>query len=98
MKRTNPKKGLDVDPQWTEITWEEALDTIVAQLGSIRDDPKKLWIQGWESVGDGLYWVKAFGSAFAITELKIDVRQLRDGVRRPPRSARPVSVEKKIVR
>ena len=64
LKRTNPNKGLDVDPQWTEITWEEALDTIVAQLGSIRDDPKKLWIQGWESVGDGLYWVKAFGSAF----------------------------------
>ena len=27
-----------------------------------------------------------------ITELKIDVRQLRDGVKRPPRSARPVSV------
>ena len=26
-----------------------------------------------------------------ITELKIDVRQLRDGVKRPPRSARPVS-------
>ena len=33
-----------------------------------------------------------------ISELKIDVRQLRDGVKRPPRSARPVSMEKKIVR
>jgi Fis family transcriptional regulator len=33
-----------------------------------------------------------------ITELKIDVRQLRDGVRRPPRSARPASFEKKAVR
>jgi len=33
-----------------------------------------------------------------ITELKIDVRQLRDGVRRPPRSARPVALEKKVVR
>jgi Fis family transcriptional regulator, factor for inversion stimulation protein len=33
-----------------------------------------------------------------IAELKLDVRQLRDGVKRPPRSARPVSVEKKIVR
>src|SRR5579872_5319390 len=33
-----------------------------------------------------------------ITELKIDVRQLRDGVKRPPRSARPVTMEKKIVR
>ena len=33
-----------------------------------------------------------------ITELKIDVRQLRDGVKRPPRSTRPVTLEKKIVR
>jgi hypothetical protein len=30
-----------------------------------------------------------------ISELKIDVRQLRDGVKRPPRSARPVNYEKK---
>lgn len=29
-----------------------------------------------------------------ITELKIDVRQLRDGVKRPPRSARPMSMDK----
>jgi Fis family transcriptional regulator, factor for inversion stimulation protein len=33
-----------------------------------------------------------------ITELKIDVRQLRDWVKRPVRSARPVAVEKKVVR
>ena len=33
-----------------------------------------------------------------IDELKIDVRQLRDGAKRPPRSARPVSLEKKAVR
>ncbi len=33
-----------------------------------------------------------------IDELKIDVRQLRDGVKRPPHSARPASLEKKLVR
>lgn len=33
-----------------------------------------------------------------ITELKIDVRQLRDGVKRPPRSARPMGLEKKLAR
>ncbi len=33
-----------------------------------------------------------------IAELKLDVRGLRNGVRRPPRSARPVVVEKKIAR
>ena len=31
-------------------------------------------------------------------ELKIDVRPLRDGAKRPPRSARPISMERKIVR
>ena len=33
-----------------------------------------------------------------IAELKIDVRQLRDGVKRPPRSARPLGLEKKLAR
>jgi Fis family transcriptional regulator, factor for inversion stimulation protein len=33
-----------------------------------------------------------------IDELKIDVRQLRDGAKRPPRSARPMAVERKVVR
>jgi DNA-binding NtrC family response regulator len=33
-----------------------------------------------------------------IDELKIDVRLLRDGAKRPPRSARPVSLEKKAAR
>jgi DNA-binding NtrC family response regulator len=31
-------------------------------------------------------------------ELKIDVRQLRDGAKRPPRSARPIALEKKVAR
>src|SRR3989440_11657736 len=33
-----------------------------------------------------------------IQELKIDVRMLRDGTRRPPRSARPLALEKKMAR
>jgi len=33
-----------------------------------------------------------------IDELKIDVRQLRADVKRPPRSARPATYEKKAVR
>lgn len=31
-------------------------------------------------------------------ELKIDVRALRSGAKRPPRSARPVTIERKQVR
>jgi len=33
-----------------------------------------------------------------IAELKMDVRTLRDGARRPPRSARPMTLEKKAAR
>lgn len=33
-----------------------------------------------------------------IAELKLDVRGLRNGIRRPPRSARPIALEKKIAR
>jgi len=33
-----------------------------------------------------------------VDELRIDVRQFRDGGKRPPRAARPLSYEKKIAR
>ena len=33
-----------------------------------------------------------------ISELRIDVRQLREGAKRPPRSARPAAFEKKAAR
>lgn len=34
----------------------------------------------------------------AIAELDLDIRALRSGTRRPPRSARPLSLEKRAVR
>jgi len=64
LKRTNPKKGVDEDPAWQEISWKEALDTVVAQLERLRDNPKKLWIMGWGPDGDTVFWLKALGSAF----------------------------------
>ncbi|MBK9167372.1 MAG: molybdopterin-dependent oxidoreductase [Bryobacterales bacterium] len=33
MRRTNPNKGLDVDPEWVRITWDEALETITQRFG-----------------------------------------------------------------
>jgi hypothetical protein len=33
-----------------------------------------------------------------ITELKLDVREFRDGGRRPPHAARPITFEKKFAR
>lgn len=33
-----------------------------------------------------------------LTELKVDLRSLRNGMRRPPRSARPLALERKSAR
>lgn len=47
LKRTNPEKGLGVDPKWVEISWEEALDIITERLKKIhQEDPRKLMLQG----------------------------------------------------
>jgi molybdopterin-containing oxidoreductase family molybdopterin binding subunit len=68
LKRTNPEKGFGVDPKWVEITWDEALDTIVERLKKIReDDPRKLFFMGTTTCGNtmtsgGVTFISAFGS------------------------------------
>lgn len=66
LKRTNPKKGLDQDPGWVEISWEEAFDEIAGRLKKIMDeDPRKLvWhhAHGKYLIGD--QFPKAFCKAF----------------------------------
>ncbi len=43
LARTNPEKGLKVDPGWKEISWDEALNAVVEKLKKVReDDPRKL--------------------------------------------------------
>ncbi|RXJ70154.1 hypothetical protein CRV08_00900 [Halarcobacter ebronensis] len=68
MKRTNPEKGLDVDPKWVEISWEEALSTTAKKLEEVhKEDPRGLLYQ----VGFGdmdyfctfeFYFAHAFGT------------------------------------
>jgi len=46
LKRTNPKKGIGVDPRWKEISWEEAYVEIIKRLKGLRDNGeahKLLW-------------------------------------------------------
>jgi molybdopterin-containing oxidoreductase family molybdopterin binding subunit len=65
LKRTNPKKGIDVDPGWVEISWEEALDTIATRLKKIRqDDPRKLLLTGTVTTQDEVPFAKIFAMAF----------------------------------
>lgn len=45
LRRTNPEKGIGVDPKWKEITWDEALDEIAERMKKIMaDNPFKILI------------------------------------------------------
>jgi len=67
LRRTNPEKGIGVDPKWKEISWEEALDEIAPKMKRImNENPRKL---GWQfipaRVQQGIFgdtqWKAAFG-------------------------------------
>jgi len=59
LKRTNPEKGLHVDPQWREITWEEAFDEIVPRMKKVlEENPNEFFFQWSTSRGDQY---RAFG-------------------------------------
>jgi len=46
VKRTNPEKGVGVDPRWQRISWEEAFDTIVSKLKTAYEkDPRGVYFQ-----------------------------------------------------
>ena len=57
----------------------------------------------WENQGNQCKAARVLGMhrntlSRTIAELKLDLRALRDGSRRPPRSARPIAMEKKAAR
>lgn len=65
LKRTNPEKGIGVDPRWKEMSWEEALDIIVKKLKKVReDDPRKLLMVDFDIARavEVLTFLNAFGS------------------------------------
>lgn len=70
MKRTNPEKGMDVDPGWVEITWDEALDLAAEKIGkAVDEDPRYLvnffGFSAYTSASAGLglgVWAKALGT------------------------------------
>jgi len=63
MIRTNPKKGIGVDPKWKEISWDEAMDIIVERMEEVRkEDPRKLIISHFDIPGYRIS--NAFGTAF----------------------------------
>lgn len=59
MKRTNPKKGRDEDPQFVPISWEEAMDTIADKIIELRDNNEthkfSLWRGRYTALNEILY-------------------------------------------
>ncbi len=66
MKRTNPNKGMNEDPKWVEISWDEAFQTLTEKLARIKaDNPSKLvWHHGHGKYTIGDQFPKAFCAAF----------------------------------
>lgn len=61
--RTNPDKGIGVDPKWKEISWEEAMDMVVGRLAKIRtEDPRKLVLASMDL--NNHFYQYAFATAF----------------------------------
>jgi anaerobic selenocysteine-containing dehydrogenase len=69
MKRTNPKKGVDIDPGWVEITWDEAFELAADVLKDVYDtNPDQLiHLYGFadrDAVESGLAGIRCFAPAF----------------------------------
>ncbi len=61
LKRTNPEKGIGIDPQWQRITWDEALTTIAERLDKVRkDDPRKVVFSTFDVSG---FHIRPFAEA-----------------------------------
>ncbi|MBI4493442.1 MAG: molybdopterin-dependent oxidoreductase [Chloroflexi bacterium] len=63
--RTNPEKGLGVDPKWKQISWDEALELAVSSLRAARaKDPRSLVLSSFDTVVGELRsaFLTAFGS------------------------------------
>jgi anaerobic selenocysteine-containing dehydrogenase len=62
LKRTNPEKGVGVDPGWVPISWDEALNVVAAKLKEVHEeDPKKLFFATFD-FGSPVAW--SFGMGF----------------------------------
>lgn len=67
MKRTNPKKGINEDPKFVPITWEEAWKELTARLNKLRQEgaPEKLvMLRGRYTEASATYWYGTFAKAF----------------------------------
>ena len=66
LKRLNSERGLDVDPEWIEIPWEEALEEAASEFKKVlQEDPRGLVVCEGFGIRDTYVrnpFVKAFGT------------------------------------
>ncbi len=64
LKRTNPQKGVGVDPGWVPIGWDEALDLVANKLKELQaEDARKLWNVSFDLLCPvEMPWALAFGT------------------------------------
>lgn len=80
LKRTNPEKGIGVDPGWVEIGWGEALETVAERLRRIRaEDPRKLIVVSWDN-NVAAQIVRPWASAFGTPEMHSDFSTYSCGI------------------
>jgi anaerobic selenocysteine-containing dehydrogenase len=71
LRRTNPEKGIGVDPKWKEISWDEALDEIATRLKKVMDDdPTKIMLQTGISVTQSMLMHPFAGLSMALSTPK----------------------------
>ncbi len=68
LRRTNPEKGIGIDPKWEEISWEEALTEVAGHLKRVReDDPRKMVFLRTTTVTGSFIPTRAFIAGYGTT-------------------------------
>ncbi len=67
LRRTNPERGIGVDPGWEEISWDEALDEVATRMIEIRaENPDRMLFSSFDAFhlrGSHLgAWIEGWGS------------------------------------
>lgn len=66
--RTNPEKGIGVDPRWKEISWDQALDLLMEKLRAARaKDPRSLVAATFDRYSH--FFLRSFLTAFGSPNL-----------------------------
>ncbi len=71
LKRTNKEKGRAIDPKWTRLSWEEAIDEVTQRLKSLRDkaQPHKLLLFSGLNPMSSEDLISRFANAFGTPNL-----------------------------